>query len=415
MAEQRVLRTVAIGRAVAFSLSMLGACVLAACDDGHPPDLRGLTDQTAAVGNELVIQLDGTDPDGGKLTYSVQADFLLQGATITQTPTGTGVFRWTPLAPDVGAHVFDFTVSDGSHKTTVSINVNVLAAIPGAPVFQQPLGTGEVVNVVTTPCMTVQIVIMDADSATVTIAQEAPLIDGATLAVVDGLDATWTWCPTTAQVAAQDRYTLVLSADDGTNPKTIKDYVIVLAGNGPHLVINELDYDQVGTDGAEFIEIYNPGSSMLSLAGLALVLVNGANSTVYNTIDLSPAGQLPPQGYLVVAGSTVNVAPSSLRLDPVATQDWIQNGAPDGLALVDNVTQTVVDALSYEGAVSAVTITGFPAPISLVEGTVLPTSVSDSNTSTRTLCRFPNGQDSDNAATDWAECATLTPGTSNIQ
>jgi len=40
------------------------------------------------------------------------------------------------------------------------------------------------------------------------------------------------------------------------------------------LVINEVDYDQVGTDTAEFIEVYNSGSQAIDLSTLALVLVN---------------------------------------------------------------------------------------------------------------------------------------------
>jgi hypothetical protein len=391
------------------------ACALAACDDGHPPDLQGLSDQTAAVGTELVIELDGTDPDGGKLTYNVKTDIMLQGATITETPAGTGLFRWTPLAEDVGAHIFDFSVSDGTHTTTVSIMVNVLASLPGAPVFREPLGTGEVVNLSTTPCMTVNIVVDDPDSTMVTIAQEAPLIDGGQLMQTGGLAGTWTWCPTAAQAMATDRYTLVLSADDGTNPKTIKDYVIVLSSNGPHLVINEIDYDQVGTDNAEYIEIYNPSDSTLSLAGLAVVLVNGADNAQYASFDLSSAGQLAGHSYLVIANSNVPIATGATRLDPLAAQDWIQNGSPDGVALVDNVAHVLVDALSYEGSITAAMITGFTAPVSLVEGTALDPSIADSNTVVRSLCRMPNGQDTDNASADWTECSKLTPGADNMK
>ena len=391
---------------------LVAACALAACDDGHPPDLRGLSDQTVAVGQELVVQLEGTDPDGGRLTYSVKADIMLDGATISEMPDGTGVFRWTPVAGDEGMHVFDFTVSDGSHDTTVSINVNVVTSIAGAPVFRAPLGTGTVVNVSTMPCMTVNIVIDDMDSAMVTIGQEAPVIDGGMLMQIDGLTGTWTWCPTAAQVAAMDRYTLVLSADDGTH-KTIKDYVIVLATNGPHLVINEVDYDQVGTDNAEYVEIYNPGSSTLSTAGLAVALVNGATNMQYKLVDLSSVGQLPAHGYLVIAGPTVTVPSGAVQIDPVATSDWIQNGAPDGLALIDNVSQTVIDALSYEGSITAAVINGFPAPVSLVEGTPLDPTVGDSNTVPRSLCRNPNGMDTDNASVDWTACGTLTPGADN--
>jgi hypothetical protein len=232
---------------------------------------------------------------------------------------------------------------------------------------------------------------------------------------VDGLDATWHWCPTAQQIAASNRYTLELSADDGDNPKTIKDYVIVLGGGGnaPHLAINEVDYDNVGTDTAEYVELYNPSATSADLAGLRLVLVNGATSQQYDSIDLSPAGSLAAGEYLVIAGSGVTVPPSAKKLDPVWSLDQIQNGSPDGMAIVDPVTQTVLDALSYEGSITAASITDFAQPISLVEGNAIPGNVADSSSVTRSLCRNPSGQDTNDAATDWTTSATLTPGTAN--
>jgi hypothetical protein len=62
------------------------------------------------------------------------------------------------------------------------------------------------------------------------IAQEEPLIDGAMLTSTGGQAATWHWCPSADQAVADNRYTLTLSADDGANPKTIKNYLIVLRG-----------------------------------------------------------------------------------------------------------------------------------------------------------------------------------------
>jgi hypothetical protein len=41
------------------------------------------------------------------------------------------------------------------------------------------------------------------------------------------------------------------------------------------LVINEIDYDQPGTDAAEFIELKNVGSSAIGLSGYSVELVNG--------------------------------------------------------------------------------------------------------------------------------------------
>ncbi|HSN27139.1 MAG TPA: lamin tail domain-containing protein [Kofleriaceae bacterium] len=397
----------------------LGAAflVLAACGGGSPPQIHGLSDQVATVGSELVVMIDASDDSGERIDYGVHADISLQGtAMMTKTPAGMGVFRWTPLAEQIGTHTFDFTATDSNGTTTVTIQIDVRAAVGAAPIFRQPLGTGTVLNVAQTPCADVDILVEDQDSIMVTIAQEAPVIDGAQLTIVDGLSATWHWCPTAQQVAAQNRYTLVLSADDGDNPKTIKNYVLVLgSGTMPqsHLVINEVDYDNVGTDSAEYVELKNTGTASADLAGLRLALVNGATSQQYDSIDLSPAAMLGPGEYVVIAGAGVTVPPSAKKLDPVWSVDQIQNGAPDGLAIVDPVTHTVLDALSYEGAITAATLPDFANPVSLVEGTPLPASVADSNTQLRSLCRNPDGQDTNDAATDWTPCTTLTPGTAN--
>lgn len=374
--------------------------------------ISGLADQVATVGNELVVQIDGSDPDGDQLTYGVKADISLQGrAMMTQDPSGAGVFRWTPLADDLGVHAFDFTASDGANTTTVTIQIDVRSAVGAVPIFRRPLGSGTVID--PGVCTTVQILIEDQDTAAITLGEEPMLIAGATLNQIDGVNGSWEWCPTQDQVRAQDRYTLSLSADDAENPKTIKDFVLVLRGVGK-LVINEVDYDNIGIDTKEFIELFNPTGSSVSLAGLAVVLVNGSNGSVYDTVDLSSIDSLGAGEYLVISGPNVDVDAGAEQLDPVWSQDQIQNGAPDGLALVDTVTKTVLDALAYEGEVTAAMIPDFTPPPSLVEGAALPGTVLDSSSAERTLCRTPNGSDTDQAATDWAICATPTPGAANV-
>ena len=44
----------------------------------------------------------------------------------------------------------------------------------------------------------------------------------------------------------------------------------------PVLVLNEIDYDQVGADAGGFVELYNAGLGPADLEGLALVFVDGA-------------------------------------------------------------------------------------------------------------------------------------------
>src|SRR6266566_2167759 len=106
-----------------------------ACGPTAAPELTGLTDQVAQVGTELKIELDGTDNAGDRLSYDYRAPDVMDlagHASMTVTPSGAGVFRWTPLAPDVGAHAFDFIVSNGGASTTVTININVKSAIGSA-------------------------------------------------------------------------------------------------------------------------------------------------------------------------------------------------------------------------------------------------------------------------------------------
>lgn len=214
------------------------ACVATtvACSGGSAPELSGLADQVAQVGTEFKLDLNGTDPDGDRLSYDFRAadlDGVDDRAMITVSPSGAGVFRWTPVASDVGSHAFDFIVSDGDNDKTVTINIDVRSAIGSAtaPVFRQPLGTGTTIDLGKSQCVDLNIVVEDQDTAQVDITQEEPVIEGATLTQEDGQTATWHWCPTRAQ-EGDSRYTLVLSASDGDNPETVKNYLVVLRGTG---------------------------------------------------------------------------------------------------------------------------------------------------------------------------------------
>jgi hypothetical protein len=100
--------------------------------------------------------------------------------------------------------------------------------------------------------------------------------------------------------------------------------------------VNELHYDNDGDDTGEAIEVAGPAGT--DLTGWSLVLYNGNNQLVYDTTPLS--GTIPDQQ----AGmGTVAV---------FYPMNGIQNGAPDGIALVDD-TSTVLQFLSYEGTFDA--------------------------------------------------------------
>jgi hypothetical protein len=160
-------------------------------------------------------------------------------------------------------------------------------------------------------------------------------------------------------------------------------------GGTAKLVINEVDYDQVGTDANGFVEIHNKGAAAADLTEIDLVAVNGGDSSEYDRVELT--GSLAAGDYVAVAIE-------------------LQNGAPDGLALLSGAT--LLDALSYEGAITAATIGG--QTYNLVEGAVLPATVADSNAADGSLIRNPDGQDTDDAASDWAFTTTVTRGAANV-
>lgn len=103
-----------------------------------------------------------------------------------------------------------------------------------------------------------------------------------------------------------------------------------------NIFINEIHYDNVSTDVGEAIEL--AGLAGLDLFGWSLVLYNGANGLVYNTVSLT--GIIPNQnnGFGTLSFSFPT--------------NGIQNGSPDGIALVDN-NNNVIQFLSYEGTFTA--------------------------------------------------------------
>ena len=98
--------------------------------------------------------------------------------------------------------------------------------------------------------------------------------------------------------------------------------------------INEFHYDNDGADAGEFIEVAGPAG--LDLGGYRLVGYNGAGGGEYGAVSL--AGVLPDQGACL--GTLAFSFPG------------LQNGSPDGIALVDNLNQ-VIEFLSYEGTILA--------------------------------------------------------------
>jgi hypothetical protein len=205
------------------------------------PTLDPIPDPTAFVGTELTLDLRASGGLGpGRLEFSFAAPELpglAQRAEIRPYGDGsTARFRWLPLAVDVGAWHVDFTVGQAggpSSTETIVLTVKPANVSDGTPGFRRPLGAGTTLDLSAEKCVDLDIVVEDSDTAHVDIAQEPVVIPGAVLTRTGDQSARWHWCPTQAQIAAQSRYALILSADDHDHPKSIKDYLILLRKQPP--------------------------------------------------------------------------------------------------------------------------------------------------------------------------------------
>lgn len=322
--------------ATTTSLALAVATLVACKGGGAAPEFDPVDRQTAQVGVQLSLTLTATDEDGDEIDFSFESTIpdVQTRAQLTRSPSGAGIFRWTPLASDVGTWFVDFIASDGDSSTTLTVEIEVVSAVGGAgsPVFRQPLGTGTTLDLEAAQCLDVSIVIEDQDSTSVEITQEEPLIESATLDIAGGLTGTWSWCPTRDQAAAEDRYTLTLGADDLTNPKTLKNYLIVLRngdgagcpGDAPVIshtaqdasTISGLTIDATVTDDQGLKQpplLYyaetNPGANpnLGAMTQVSMLLIEGSMTDgvwaadVPNPVATDPQGTMQELYYVIVA------------------------------------------------------------------------------------------------------------------
>ena len=244
----------------------------------------------------------------------------------------------------------------------------------------------------------------DANHA-VTLSTTGGTLSDATITIAkDAIAGTFTYTQGTTPAT--------VSATDGTTTLTATASLQVFP------VINEVDYNQVGTDTKEFVEIYNETASDMTLDGIELVFVNG---NVSPAVDYSPVqhvtltGTLASHRWLVVGSATV-VVPSGVT-EIVFSPDGsnkIQNGPKDAVLLVQTSTGALLDSISWGGKCTSATVMGVTGTVACSEGTALPTTAEDTDaTSAGSICRKVDGVDTDDNAADWTYCNS-TPGAANV-
>lgn len=170
------------------------------------------------------------------------------------------------------------------------------------------------------------------------------------------------------------------------------------------LIINEVEYDNVGTDAAEFVELRNMGCSTLSLTGWTVDLVRNTN-VAYQTVSLT--GSVVSGGYYIICATGSTVPNCNIKVTPVSgcgvssgpCINLIYNTAGGGVRLKDPSGATI-DSVSLGAVTSGLTEGSASAP-------------GDSNTSPGSVSRCPNGQDTNQNGNDYAFRGTVTAGTAN--
>jgi hypothetical protein len=223
-------------RSIACLVLFALACAVVSCDGAGGPTIQPITPETVRVNEELTIELAFDNSDGRAVDLRIDDPMIVgldRVSTISASPSG-GTFRWVPLASQVGTHELTFVLTSddgGTEYDRETAHVEVLPAEDAAPVFVRP-GAGGTYDLTASPCVTFDVEVRDDDSATVEIGTRTEPPEGATLTNAGDKRATFDWCPTPDQIAASERYTIALFADDGEHSRVEHDYVVVLR-SGP--------------------------------------------------------------------------------------------------------------------------------------------------------------------------------------
>jgi hypothetical protein len=215
---------------------VLVASVLAwstGCGSDRGLDLEPLSDQEVAVGQRLTVWLTPVEKAAGRPAYHFTSSHpgIEERGTVATDERGVGVFEWDALAGDVGQWTIGFGVRGGDEVLAELSVVVTDAADEGAPRFLLPNQLGISHDITSQECLTVPIEVDDLDTAEVELAQQEPVIPGATLFQADGNTAELVWCPDVRFVKPGDVFVATLSADDGEHPKTIiRQTILVVDG-----------------------------------------------------------------------------------------------------------------------------------------------------------------------------------------
>jgi hypothetical protein len=161
------------------------------------------------------------------------------------------------------------------------------------------------------------------------------------------------------------------------------------------VLVNEVATGITGGAADEFVELFNPGTTALSIAGWKVVY-RSATGTSDTTLATIPAGTtIPPGGFYLLGGSDYSGAAT-------ADQSFATGLAATGGAVgIRDSTAALVDSVGWGTATNT-----------LVEGTAAPAPPATAAPGS-SIIRLPDGDDTNANAADFTITATATPKAAN--
>jgi hypothetical protein len=216
------------------ALPLLVLTLWAGCGPESGARLEPLGVRTALVGVELVVTVHADAASGLVLDWDADiADLKTRPLrpSLSAYAGGEAVFRWTPLAGDLGAHTIVFRARTGSGgvQTQAPLAVTVLAGADPLT-FREPAGDGTTFDPAKADCAEVALLVDDPGAAEVTLAMGDPWTEGGALTQDGPLTGTLRFCPSAAQLqaAATSVFPFALVATDASGARAEKRYTIVL-------------------------------------------------------------------------------------------------------------------------------------------------------------------------------------------
>jgi uncharacterized protein len=353
-----------------------------------------------------VDSLDFNSPNinatAGALNGNAAGNRTSIGFTITGLSIANGAsfwIRWTDfdISPgaDDGLAVDDFSLTPDT--TVVTTNPTGVGAANPDPVTA---GNSTLLTVAVTPGTnpTSTGLAVTGDLSTIGGSVVQLFFDDGTNGDVTAGDNVFSFLAAVPGATSAGAKSLPISITDAQARSGSTSILLTVQAAAATLVINEIDYDQPGTDTAEFVEIRNNDSITVNLNNYNIQMINGSGggAVQYQLFNL-PSVNLAPGDYFVLCGDAANVP--SCDLDVTPNSDLIQNGAPDAVAL--RFGTTLIDTVSYEGN------TGTPYTEGSGVGLEDNPAVAFAG-----ISRFPDGVDTNQNNVDFS-LRCITPGAVN--